>query len=70
MISPMARIFFHESPLLIFPVIALLIFVGVFILITVRALRADNASIKYAAALPLLDDELSLRANTKQETLS
>lgn len=56
MLSMMAQGFFSESSLLILPIVALFIFMAVFTLITVRALRADKDSIRALAGMPLVED--------------
>jgi hypothetical protein len=48
-----AREFFRNSPVLDFPLIALAIFMLVFIAITVRALILQSAQVDAAARLPL-----------------
>lgn len=52
----MASGFFADSPVLDFPIIALLLFLGVFIAITVRALRTPSVAFDRSAALPLEDE--------------
>lgn len=56
MLSMMAKGFFANSPVLFFPVVALLIFIGVFTLITIRVLRTDKIALQEVAGLPLTDD--------------
>lgn len=52
----MATGFFADSPVLDFPVIALLLFLGVFVAITLRALRTPSVAYDRSAALPLEDE--------------
>ncbi len=56
MLSFMARGYFGEHELMFMPLLALLIFCGVFAFITVRALRADKEAMQALAGLPLSDD--------------
>jgi hypothetical protein len=56
MLSIMAKGFFTSSPLLFYPVLALMIFVAVFTFITIRVLRSDKGALSRAAALPLADE--------------
>jgi len=56
MLSMMAKGFFTESPLIFFPVLALVIFLVTFTFITVRTLRSTNESLQHVASLPLGDD--------------
>jgi cbb3-type cytochrome oxidase subunit 3 len=46
---------FHGSPLLAWPILALVLFSGAFLVITVRALRRPAAANQREAALPLDD---------------
>ncbi len=55
--SAIARQFFADSPVIVLPIVALLPFVTVFVLVTVRALRARRADIDALARLPLGDSE-------------
>jgi hypothetical protein len=45
--------FFAASPMLAFPVIALLVFFAVFIAVSLRAIRMANADVDRFAAMPL-----------------
>ena len=56
MLSMMAKNFFSESPLLMFPIAALLIFIAVFTVVTIKVLRTDKESLQTVAGLPLADD--------------
>jgi hypothetical protein len=55
MLSFVALDFFQKSPLLILPLIALGIFVTVFLTTTARALLTDKAKMDELAALPFRD---------------
>lgn len=57
MISFMASDFFARSPALMCPVIALGLFMTVFVATSLRALRADRAGIDRMARMPLANDE-------------
>ena len=59
--STIARQFFADSPLIFFPIIALLLFVSVFLLVTTRALRARREDIDALARIPFGDAEESPR---------
>ena len=58
MLSMMAKGFFTDSPLIFFPVLALVIFMITFTVITVRTLRSSNESLQHVAGLPLIDDPI------------
>lgn len=66
MLSLMAKGFFSESSLMIFPLIALFLFIAVFTVITVRALRMDKETLHDIAGLPLADDLLVTNQTTKR----
>ncbi len=50
----MAREFFQTSPLLVLPIVALLLFVTLFLVLFVRTMRLRG--VERAAQLPLEDD--------------
>jgi cbb3-type cytochrome oxidase subunit 3 len=56
MLGAMAREFFAASPLLLFPVLALFLFLLAFTVATWRALRQPRAELDPIARLPLTDD--------------
>ena len=56
MLSLMAQDFFAKSPVLLFPVLALFLFLIAFAVITWRALRQDRSELDRLARLPLADD--------------
>ena len=56
MLSFMARDYFGANELLLMPLVAFILFIGIFTLVTVRALRADTQEIELMAGLPLADD--------------
>lgn len=53
MLNLMAMSYFQKSPLLLFPLIALVLFLTVFIIVTVRAMRASPSSFDATSRLPL-----------------
>ncbi len=53
MLSMMAKGFFTDSPLIFFPVLALVLFLITFTVITVRTLRSSAESLQHVAGLPL-----------------
>ncbi|MBK8170692.1 MAG: CcoQ/FixQ family Cbb3-type cytochrome c oxidase assembly chaperone [Sandaracinaceae bacterium] len=55
--STIAHHFYTESPLLFLPLVALLIFVGVFAAVSIRAMTASRDSLDAAARLPLESDK-------------
>lgn len=59
MLSFIALDYFQKSPLLILPLIALGIFVTVFVAVTVRAMLTDKSRLEALAALPLRDGAAS-----------
>jgi hypothetical protein len=61
MLGAMARDFFAASPLLVFPVAALLLFLVAFALATWRALRRPRAELDPIARLPLDDDGVEVK---------
>lgn len=56
MISETAADFFARSPVLIFPVIALAIFVAVFTVVSIRAFMRSTSELDALSQLPLEDD--------------
>ena len=56
MLSMMAQSFFNESTVLIWPIVALFIFIAVFTLVTIRTIRTDKESLRAVAGLPLAED--------------
>lgn len=57
MLRHMSAEFFARSPVLIYPIIALSIFFVVFVVVSLRALRAQKSELDRLAALPLSDSE-------------
>jgi hypothetical protein len=55
--STIARQFFADSPVILFPILALLLFLVVFVVITVRAFRARPEEIDALARIPFGDEE-------------
>lgn len=55
MLSQLSADFFARSPLLLGPVVALAIFVVVFVAVSVRAVRTKKHDVDRMAALPLAD---------------
>jgi len=56
-VNTIARQFFADSPVIALPIVALLLFFAVFVLVTVRALRAPRADVDALARIPLGDAE-------------
>lgn len=56
MLGWMAKEFFASSPVLFYPIVALIIFTVTFSLLTIRAFLRPKSSIVELAALPLADD--------------
>jgi cbb3-type cytochrome oxidase subunit 3 len=56
MLSQMAKSFFADSPLLAYPLIAMALFMTVFVVITWRTMRRDPHDYDALAQLPLGDD--------------
>lgn len=54
--STIAHNFYTQSPLLFYPLIALLIFIGVFVAVSVRAIASTRGAFDDAARLPLEDN--------------
>ena len=59
MLRQLSADYFARSPMLEYPVIALAIFLVVFIVVSVRALRSRREDVERMAALPLSDSEVS-----------
>lgn len=55
--SAMAREFFAASPVLLYPVVALILFIAAFGFATWRAVRQPRGELESAARLPLDDEE-------------
>ncbi len=58
MLSQFSADYFARSPVIVFPIVALAIFMVVFIAVTVRALRSNKDEVDHLAALPLSDSEV------------
>lgn len=67
MLSWMATDYFDKSPVLIFPMIALFLFMGAFTVIVVRAMLKRRAEIERMARLPLEDDQPAAAAAAAEE---
>ena len=59
MLRQLSADYFARSPVLAYPVLALAIFLIVFIVVSVRALRSRREDVERMAALPLSDAEVS-----------
>lgn len=59
MLSAMAKQFFSQSPVLLFPVLGLVLFLLVFTFVTWRAMRMESSEIEPLAQLPLDSDHLA-----------
>ena len=57
MLSFMAKGFFGASNVLVFPLVALFVFLVVFTAMSVRAWRTDKRILESVAALPLSDED-------------
>lgn len=57
MLSFFASDLLEKSPVLVYPIVALLIFVGVFTLVSIRAIRMKKPDVQRLASLPLEPDE-------------
>lgn len=68
MLSVIAKGFFSSSPVLIFPILALLLFLFIFTVITIRVLATDRETIHKLTVLPLVD-EIPQTAHTKTRGL-
>jgi cbb3-type cytochrome oxidase subunit 3 len=55
MLSQLAADYFARSPVLAYPIAALALFMIVFIVVSVRALRSHKSELDAMAALPLQD---------------
>ena len=63
MLSLMAGSFFERSPMLIFPLIALCLFIAVFCAILWRTVRTSRAELDRAAHMPLADSPIGARSD-------
>jgi hypothetical protein len=55
--STIARQFFADSPVIFFPILALLLFLVVFVVLTVRAIRTRPEELDALARIPFGDEE-------------
>ena len=55
--STIAMQFFADSPVILYPILALLLFLVVFVSITVRVLRARREDLDALARIPFGDEE-------------
>jgi len=67
MLSVMAREFFASSPLMVFPVAALLLFLVAFSFLTFRALTRPRSEIEALANLPMDDNETPVVCQPKDK---
>lgn len=67
MLSWMATDYFDKSPVLIFPMIALFLFMGVFTVTVVRAMLKRRTEIERMARLPLEDDVHAVHRAAEEE---
>ncbi len=56
MLSQMAKTFFSESPVLAYPIFSLLLFLVVFVVLSVRTWRSSPEEIERLARMPLDED--------------
>ena len=68
MISWMASDYFSQSPVLALPVAALLLFMTLFTVMSVRALRLSSDEVKGLADLPMADDTSRIASTQKDES--
>lgn len=66
MLSALARTFYADSPVLAYPIIALLLFVLAFVAITWRTARTSRAELDELAQIPF-NDEPSTSAREETE---
>jgi hypothetical protein len=57
MLGWFASDFFARSPVLVYPIIALAIFMTVFVTVSLRALFRPKSELERLAALPLTEDD-------------
>lgn len=65
MLSALAREFFAQSTVLVFPLVALCIFFAVFVVVFVKAVRTPEAAAESLARMPL-EDSLTLTQTMKE----
>ncbi|HEX2679036.1 MAG TPA: hypothetical protein VHM19_20440 [Polyangiales bacterium] len=53
MLSQFSADYFARSPVLVYPILALALFLGVFVVISVRAARTKKPELERMASLPL-----------------
>ena len=58
MLTQLAADFFARSPVLAYPILALGLFLGVFVCITLKAVFSQGAELEHMANLPLFDDKV------------
>jgi hypothetical protein len=56
MLSALARTFYAESPLLAYPIIALVLFLAAFVAVTWKVARSSRAELDAMAQLPFHDE--------------
>lgn len=61
MLSYMAKTFFSESPVLAYPIFSLLLFLVVFVILSVKVWRRDPEELDRLARMPLDTDASSER---------
>ncbi|MBX3247247.1 MAG: cbb3-type cytochrome c oxidase subunit 3 [Myxococcales bacterium] len=67
MIGWLVKEFFGQSPMLALPKIALIIFLVVFVAITIRTLLMKRSDVERQARLPLEDDDGVIRRDSTRE---
>lgn len=65
MLSQIAKNFFADSPVIAYPLVAMVLFMTVFLVITWRTMRRDRSELDALAQLPFADGEASV---TKEGT--
>jgi hypothetical protein len=66
MLSFFASDLLEKSPVLVYPIVALVIFVGVFTLVSIRALRMKKPEVARLASLPLEPDQGPVLTSRKE----
>lgn len=70
MLSAIAKGYFSSSSVLVYPIVALLLFLAAFTIISIRVLSQSRESIDATAALPLADDFTPVKRQNSSETPS
>ena len=60
MLSLMAKEFFSSSPVLMFPIAALILFFVAFTVLTIKAMRKPSDELAALAGMPLIEDDTAV----------